>query len=91
VLDIHGFVDVEWAGDMNCGRSTRGYVFNVFVREILWMSKRYIVVTLSTKEDEYMETTHERKEVVWLQILCLGIGLVQQDVRIYCDIQTKIF
>jgi hypothetical protein len=29
--------------------------------------------------------------VVWLQILCLGTGLVQQVVRIECDSQSAIF
>jgi hypothetical protein len=48
-------------------------------------------VALSTIEAEYMVATHESKEAVWLQILCLGIGLVQQDVRIDCDSQSAIF
>jgi hypothetical protein len=48
-------------------------------------------VALSTTEAEYMVATHARKEVVWLQILCLGIGLVQQAVRIECDSQSAIF
>jgi len=29
-----------------------------------------------------METTHEIKEIVWLQGVCSVIGLVQQDIRI---------
>jgi hypothetical protein len=38
-----------------------------------------------------MVATHASKEVVWLQILCSGIGLVQQAVRIDCDSETAIF
>ena len=30
VLDIHGFVDVDWAGDLDRSKSTSGYVFNLF-------------------------------------------------------------
>ena len=30
VVDIHGFVDAEWARDMDHKRSTSGYVFNLF-------------------------------------------------------------
>eukprot|EP00253_Pinus_taeda_P013154 PITA_13154 len=30
VLDIHGFVDVDWVGDLDQRRSTSGYVFNLF-------------------------------------------------------------
>jgi hypothetical protein len=55
------------------------------------MSQRHVVVALSTIEVEYMETTHASKEVVWLQRLCSGFGLVQQVVRLDCDSQSAIF
>jgi hypothetical protein len=62
VLDIHGFVDADWVGDMDHRRSTSGYVFNLFGGEISWMSKRQSVVALSTTKEEYMATTHASKE-----------------------------
>jgi hypothetical protein len=40
VVDIHGFVDAEWAEDLDHRRSTSGYVFNLFGGAITWMSKR---------------------------------------------------
>jgi hypothetical protein len=40
VLDIHGFVDVDWVGDLDHRISTSGYVFNLFGGEISWMRKR---------------------------------------------------
>ena len=55
------------------------------------MRKRQDVVALSTTKVEYMTTTHASKETIWLQILCLGIGLVQQAIRIECDNQNAIF
>ena len=70
VLDIHGFVDADWDGDLDRRRSTRGYVFNLFGGEISWMRKRQVVVALSTTESEYMAATHASKEAVWLQRLC---------------------
>ena len=39
VLDIHGFVDADWAGDLDRRRSTSGYVFNLFGGEISWMRR----------------------------------------------------
>jgi hypothetical protein len=48
-------------------------------------------VALSTTKSEYMATTHAIKEAVWLQRLCSGIGLVQEDVRIEFDSQSAIF
>jgi hypothetical protein len=91
VLDIHGFVDVDWAGDLDRRRSRSGYVFNLFGGAISWMRKRRNVVVLSTIEIEYKETTHASKEIVWLQRLCSGIGLVQQETRVDCDSQSAIF
>jgi hypothetical protein len=91
VVDIHGFVDVDWAGDLDCRISTSGYVFNLFGEAISWMRKRQAVVALSTTEVEYMATTHASKEEVWLQRLCSSIGLVQKAVRLDCDIQSAIF
>jgi len=66
VLDIHGFVDAEWAGDLDQRRSTSEYVFNLFRGVISWMRKKQSVVALSTIEAEYMESTHASKEEVWL-------------------------
>ena len=55
------------------------------------MSKIQAVVALSTTEAEYMAATHARKEAVWLQRLCLGIGFIQKRVRLDCDSQSAIF
>jgi hypothetical protein len=91
VVDIHGFLDAVWAGDLDHRRSKSGYVFNLFGGAISWMSKRQVIVALSTTEVEYIASTHASKEAIWLQRLCSGIGLVQQAVRIYCDSQSEIF
>jgi phosphoribosyl-AMP cyclohydrolase len=76
---------------MDHRRSTRGYVFNLFGGEINWMGKRYVVMEVLATKVEYMEATHASKEAIWLQGLCSGIGLVQQDVMIDCDSQSAIF
>eukprot|EP00253_Pinus_taeda_P004932 PITA_04932 len=66
VLDIRGFVDADWAGDLDQRKSTSGYVFNLLGGAVNWMSKKQSVVALSTTEIEYMAATHASKEVVWL-------------------------
>jgi hypothetical protein len=38
-LNVHGFVDVDWDGDLDRWRSTSEYVFKMFSGEISWMSK----------------------------------------------------
>jgi hypothetical protein len=77
VLDVHGCVDADWAGDLDHRRYTSGYVFSLFGGVISWMRKKQVVVALSTVEVEYMEATHASKEVVWLQRVCSKIGVKQ--------------
>src|SRR6202034_1808807 len=91
VLDIHGFVDADWAGDLDQRRSTSGYVFNLFGGAVSWMSKKQSIVALSTIEAKYMAATHASKEAVWFHILCSSIGLAQGAIRIDCDSQSAIF
>ena len=55
------------------------------------MRKKQVVVALLTTKAEYMATTHESKDPVWLQRLCSEIGFKQQVVRIDCDSQSAIF
>ena len=76
---------------MDQRRYTSGYLFNLFGGEISWMSKRQVVVALSTTEVEYMAATHASKEAIWLQRLCSGIGLVQQAMRLDFVSQSEIF
>ena len=89
VVDIHGFVDADWAGYMDHRRSTSGYAFNLFGGAFNWMRKRQVVVALSTTEVEYMVATHVSKEAIWLQRLCLGIGLVQRKQQVDPWMQRK--
>eukprot|EP00253_Pinus_taeda_P024770 PITA_24770 len=91
VLDIRGFVDADWAGDLDKRRSTSGYIFNLSRGVVNWMSKEQSIVALSTTEAEYMVATHARKEAVWLQRLCSSMGLVQGAIRIDCDNQSANF
>ena len=48
MLDVHGFVDVDWDGDLDHRRSISGYVFSLFGGAISWISKKQVVVALST-------------------------------------------
>eukprot|EP00253_Pinus_taeda_P032584 PITA_32584 len=91
VLDIRGFIDADWVGDLDQTRFSSGYVFNLFGGAVSWMSKKQSIVALSTTEAKFMAATHASKESVWLQILCLIMGLVQGPLRIDCYSQSTIF
>lgn len=79
VLDIHGFVDSNWARYLDIKIYTNGYVFNLFRGVISWRSKRQFVVALSKTKVGYMVCTHAIKEIIWLAIFCLGIRNIVTD------------
>ena len=60
-INVHGFVDFDQAGDINWRKSTNAYVLKLFNGEIVWMSRRQLIVALSTTEAKYMETNHVSK------------------------------
>ena len=66
MLDIRGFFDVDWAGDLDQRRSTSGYVFSLFGGAVSWISKIQSVVVVSNIEAEYMAAIHASKEAFWL-------------------------
>ena len=91
VLDVHGFLHVDWVGCLDHGRSKSEHVLNLFGRAISWMRKKQVVVALSTTKVEYMAATHSSKEAVWLHRFYLEIGFKQQAVRIDCNSESEIF
>jgi len=90
VLDIRGFVDADWARDLDQRRSTSGYVFNLFGGAVSWMSKKQSVVALSTTEAEYMATTHASKKAVWLHFLCHRQPNHQEERPIHSSVYSQL-
>jgi hypothetical protein len=39
LVDIQGYVDSDWVGDVDRRRSTSGYVFQLFGGVVSWMRK----------------------------------------------------
>ena len=63
---LHGFIDTDWATDINDWKLTSGYVFLLVGAAISWSSKKQSAVTLSSTEAEYIAAAHAAKELVWL-------------------------
>ena len=63
---ILGYTDSDWAGDLDTCRSTGGYVFMMCGGAVTWSSKRHSVVTLSSTEAEYTQTTASSQELLWI-------------------------
>ena len=87
---VFGYVDSDFAGDLDKRRSTSGYVFTLAGGAISWMSKLQNIVALSTTEAEYIAASHACKEAVWLKGLLGEFGRLKDNIRLLCDSQSAI-
>ena len=88
---LHGFVDADWASDVNDRKSTSGFVFMLGGTAVSWSSKKQTLVTLLSTEAEYIATLHATKEVVWLRRLLSKLGLnINSPTVLHVDNQSTI-
>ena len=87
---VRGYVDSDFAGDLDKRKSTTGYVFTLAGGAVSWLSKLQSVVALSTTEAEYMAATQACKEAVWIRRLLEELGHNQQTITVYCDSQSAL-
>ncbi|KAK3027969.1 hypothetical protein RJ639_039436 [Escallonia herrerae] len=76
--EVSGFVDSDYAGDLDSRRSTTGYVFTFYGGPICWKSVLQSTTALSTTEAEYMALTEAAKEALWLKGLVEELGFKQR-------------
>ena len=87
---VAGFVDSDFAGDLDKRRSTTGYVFTCGGGPVSWKATLQAVTALSTTEAEYMALTEASKEAIWLNGLASQFGIHQEGVVVKCDSQSAI-
>ena len=87
---VRGYVDSDFACDLDKRKSTTGYVFTLAGGAVSWVSKLQTVVALSTTEAEYMAATQACKEAVWVKRLLEELGHKQEKITIFCDSQNAL-
>ncbi|KAL3834104.1 hypothetical protein ACJIZ3_008840 [Penstemon smallii] len=87
---VRGYVDSDFAGDLDKSKSTTGYVFTLAGAAISWVSKLQSVVATSTTEAEYVAPTQASKEAIWLQMLLKELGHKQENIALFCDSQSAL-
>lgn len=88
--EVTGFVDSDYAGDLDARISTTGFVYTFCGGCICWRSVLQSTEALSTTEAEYMTLTEASKEALWLKGLIKELGLKQGNIQIQCDSQSAI-
>ncbi len=85
-VQVHGYMDVDWAGNVSNRKSTNGFMFSFGSGAVSWSNKNQPTVALSNIEAKYKGATIVACEVVWLQKLLSNLGLsVDVPVIIYYD------
>ena len=87
---IVGYIDADYAGDVDTRRSTTGFVFILFGGAVSWSSKRQATVAASTTEAEYIAMAAAVREALWLRQLLKDLAMVVDTVAIFADNQSAI-
>ncbi|GKD01282.1 retrotransposon protein, putative, ty1-copia subclass, partial [Tanacetum coccineum] len=89
-MDVTGFVDSDYAKDLDKGRSMTGYAFLGHGCVVSWKEMLQHMVALSTTKAEYMALAEAVKEAIWLRGLLEEFGVELNTVAVNCDNQGAI-
>ena len=90
-LNLVGYSDADFAGDVETRRSTSGFLFELAGGPVTWSSQRQKLVTLSTTESEYVAASSACKEAVWLRKLLRNLNCGSEKATvIFVDNQSAI-
>lgn len=71
---LGGWVDSDFSGDLETGKSTTGYVFTLHGGVVLWRSRQQRLVATSTTTAEYIAAAEGVKESLWLRRVVGDMG-----------------
>ena len=86
-MKLHGFTDVDWAGNPTNRKSTslRG-VFSIRSTIISWYNKKQRSMEISSAEEEYMVEIRVACEAIWMRKILVGFFGSHLDPKvIHCD------
>jgi hypothetical protein len=86
-----GYVDSDFAADLDTRRSLTGYVVTFGDCDVSCRATLQPVVTQSTTKAEYMAIAEASKESVWLKGLYVELCGDDACVNLFCDSQSVIY
>lgn len=87
---VTGYVDSDFAANIDTRRSCTGYIFTVCGGCVSWKSNLQKVVALSSTKAEYMAATKAVKEALWLKGLTKELCFDSNDILVHCDNQSAL-
>uniref|UniRef100_A0A2N9IGY8 Integrase catalytic domain-containing protein n=1 Tax=Fagus sylvatica TaxID=28930 RepID=A0A2N9IGY8_FAGSY len=90
-LNVDGYTDADWAGNISDRKSTSGYFTFVGGNLVTWRSKKQKVVALSSAEAEFRGMAKGLCELLWLRRLLAEIGFApSSEMNLFCDNKAAI-
>lgn len=90
-MPLEGYVDADFAHDINTRRSTTGYGLFLFGNIVSWSSRKQSLIAQSSTEAEYVALAACLNEVKWLRNLLLCLKVVPaRAILIFEDNQNTI-
>lgn len=90
VCEVRGYVDSDFAGDLDIRKSISRYMFMLDNCLISWKATLQHIVALSSTEAEFVVAIEAVKESMWLKGLLNELWLKQRTMQIFCDNQSAI-
>lgn len=87
---ITGYVDPDYAPDLDKRRSLTSYIFTLYGNVVSWKSTLQSVVAFSSTEAEYIALAESVKEAVWLKRSVSAMINGDCVVKIHCDNQSAL-
>ena len=78
-IQLIGFVDADWGGNLNGRKSQSGYLFSICGSLVSWASKKQTTVALSSTEAGYVAASLATQEAIWLRSLLADLNFIQDE------------
>ena len=81
-IQLIGFVDADWGGNLDGRKSQSGYLFSICGGIISWASKKQTTVVFLSTEAEYVSAGLATQEAIWLRSLLADLRIIK--VQLLC-------
>jgi hypothetical protein len=91
ITNLIGYVDVDWARDLEIWWSTFGMIFKFGFALMIWSSKLQPMVAFSNIEPKYQSLSDGTKKIIWLRSLYSKLQILNsRPIVMFVDNQSNI-
>jgi len=73
-LQVHGYIDANWVGNVLNKKSTNGFMFFCGSGVVNLNNKKQPTITISSTKAKYIGASIATCEIIWFQKLLLVLG-----------------